>query len=122
MSFDVRRGERRQYRPLAEINGNLDVSVVGFGEASHLRVARKWKREAAMVHSSRSREAHEIRPGELGELARHIVLVVAVRRECYCRAGDVRGAAAMPSSGVRGGEMRSCGHAYADESRSGEGS
>jgi hypothetical protein len=54
-------------------------------------------------------------PGEIGELARHFVPVVAVRCERHRSAGDARGTACMTSSLVGGGEIRCCGHAYADE-------
>jgi hypothetical protein len=43
-------------------------------------------------------EAHEPRPGELGELACHGVLVVAVRCERHRSARDARGTAGMTST------------------------
>jgi hypothetical protein len=51
-----------------------------------------------MVDSSRLVEAHEPPPGELGELACHVVLVVAARCERHRSAGDARGTADMTSA------------------------
>jgi hypothetical protein len=58
-----------------------------------------------MVDSSRLGEAREPRPGELGELACHGVLVVAVRCERHRSAGDARGTAGMTSTWLAAQEM-----------------
>jgi hypothetical protein len=38
---DARRVERRQYGPLPDVDGNLDVGSVRFGEATQFRVPRQ---------------------------------------------------------------------------------
>jgi len=68
-----------------------------------------------MAHSSRLGEAHEPRPGELDELACHLVLVVAVRCERHRSACDAQGTTCMRSSLADRCEIRCCGHAYADD-------
>jgi hypothetical protein len=94
----------------AASDGNLQVGVVGFSEPSQFRVTRQRQREAAMVDASRFGKAHEPRLGELGEPACHFSLVVPMRCESHCRAGDVRAALGMTSSLVSRCEIRCLGH------------
>src|ERR1700730_17302708 len=75
-----------------------------------------------MVDPSRLREARERRTGDLRELACHFILVVAVRCERHCGAGDVRGTAAVTRSLVRRWGICCYGHAYAHDKRPIEGS
>jgi hypothetical protein len=110
--LDVGRGERLPDCLLTEVNGNIEVGVVRFSEASQSRVARQRQREATMIDTGRLGKAHEPRFSEFGELARHLVLVVPVRCGRHRSAGDVRGAAAIVGGGVRGRGICCCGHAY----------
>ncbi len=52
---------------------------VRLGEPGQLGVPGQGWREATGVHPARAREAHELRPADLGQHARDLVLVVAVR-------------------------------------------
>jgi hypothetical protein len=68
-----------------------------------------------MVDSGRFGEAHESWSGDLGELSRDFILVVPVRCERHCGAGDLRGTAAVSSRRVHGCGIHCCCHACADE-------
>ena len=107
---DARRLERRQYGSLPDVDGNLDVGSVRFGEASQFRVPRQRERQTAVVDSSRSGKAHEPLVGERGQLACHVFLVVPVWWDRHRGAGNGWRADGEKSNRVCGCEIRCFDH------------
>ncbi|WP_369829275.1 type III polyketide synthase, partial [Mycobacterium sp. E1319] len=95
----------------AEVDGDLEVGVVGLGEAAQRRVTRQRQREVAVVDPGRLREPGELGVGEFGELTGDFGLVVPVRGECHRGSGDAGSRATLATTLVRGRGKRCYGHA-----------
>src|SRR3984885_9733012 len=71
----------RLQRPLTELEGDVKVGVVGFGEAAELSVSRQWQRKVACRNTALRGEPLKLRTGEVGQGANHFVLAVSMRWE-----------------------------------------
>ena len=80
----------RLQRPLTQLECDVEVGVVGFGEAAELSVSRQWQRKVACRDTALRGEPLKLRTGEVGQGANHFVLAVPVRRELDGHRGDRR--------------------------------
>ena len=72
--LDLRLVERCEQRLLGQVEGDVDVGVVGLGEAAQLAVSRQRQRGVAELNPTAEREPPKLRAGEVGQRADGFVL------------------------------------------------